>query len=732
MIRKNFARRTLHDMRVASELARARPAYAAGFRAAIATVVPMLVGGWLTPGAGAWLSLAGLNGAIIDRGGPYRMRAAIMSMLAIASAVAALVGTLASGHFALSIVVAFVIALLCGLARAWTDVGPGFGVTVLVTFAIALAVPSPTVGGAFLRALYIIVGGLWAMLLAIVLWPIRPYRPVRLRVAECFRFIADYIDDAAAALARGERHDPWRFKSQRVAVRTAIENARTALALSRRSRSGESSRGERLLVLHEVADQLVAHLVALLEVSETLATPNAIPQLRALAETLNAAGRDFRALADAIESEHDVPRIVVSWSGDDVRRAANDTGGACDPQLVEILDRMSEYTATGTAITASLNSGAPVAQHEESIDVAELPARPVLFSIAAILHADSMVLHHALRVAFVTAAAVAIAGLLHLRHGYWVTLTAVVILQPYVSATRQKALQRVIGTILGGIAAALFVMVFHSMTAILVLIALFTMLCVTLLPLNYGAYAVFGTPAFVLIAEASEGDWHLAGLRIANTLIGSMLALIGAAVLWPGDEWKRFPDTLGAALRANDDYLRSALALLESNAPSDIGVLRAPRRRIAQAAASAEDALQRLISEHRGSPQVLEPVMALVVYVRRLAAATAALALAGYVHDEPPRDALAPFGRAAHDILNDLIGAIEEGRAPAPYPVVGAVPLPDAERAPVLHRRLVRIARQIKLVHDAATRWLVAGAETRVLARTGEFPAREASSATEK
>ena len=42
------------------------------------------------------------------------------------------------------------------------------------------------------------------------------------------------------------------------------------------------------------------------------------------------------------------------------------------------------------------------------------------------------------------------------------------------------------------------------------------MLCVALLPLNYGAYAVFGTPAFVLLAESSVGDWHLAGLRIVT------------------------------------------------------------------------------------------------------------------------------------------------------------------------------------------------------------------------
>src|SRR3954466_1105039 len=182
MIGSGFVRGWRHDARAASGVALVRPAYAGGIRAALATVAPivftMLVP--LPAGAGTWMSLAGLNGALIDRGGPYRTRAALMSVLAVASAVAVLIGSVIGGHAVLAVIATFVVALLCGLARGWTDVGPGFGVTILVTFAIAIAVPSATVSGALVRAAFILAGGAWAMLLAIVLWPLRPYRPVRL------------------------------------------------------------------------------------------------------------------------------------------------------------------------------------------------------------------------------------------------------------------------------------------------------------------------------------------------------------------------------------------------------------------------------------------------------------------------------------------------------------------------------------------------------------------------
>jgi uncharacterized membrane protein YccC len=722
MIRKNFARRTLHDVRTASELAKARPAYAAGFRAAIATVTPAFVQQFFAPGAASWMSLAGLNGSLMDRGGPYRTRAAVMTALAAASAVTVFLGTVLSGHFVPSVVATLVIALLCGLARAWTDVGPGFGVTILVTFVIALAVPAPTITDAALRAGYIVIGGLWAMLLSIVLWPIRPYRPVRLRVAECYRALARYIRDVASEATPEAAHDPWTFKSHVVAVRTAIENARASLAISRRGRSGESARGERLLILHEIADQLFAHLIALFEVAETL-PPTEVAVHRALVATLQPVELDLLALADAIESEMDVPRIVVRWNGRAVGAVANAIERPFDAQLAEILDRMSEYAASASAIAATLNSGAPIAQHDEAIEVEDPPAQPVLFSLRAILHADSVVLHHALRVAIVTTAAVFVAGILHLNHGYWVTLTVIVILQPFGAGTRQKAMQRVFGTILGGIVAAGLSALFHSAIAVYVLIAIFTALCVALLPLNYGAYAVFGTPAFVLLAEASAGDWHLAGIRVVNTLIGGALALLGAALLWPGDEWNRLPEYAAAAIRADDEYLQKALAMLGDGGTPDIGVLRDARREIAQAAANAEDSFQRLISEHRGPPDRLEPIMALLVCARRMSASTAALALSGYVSTNIGTDMLEPFAKAAHAILSDLADAIVESRAPAPFPPVGTIPMPDAAVAPVLHRRLVRIARQIKLLHDAGARWMTPGGVSRVTARTGEYPA---------
>jgi uncharacterized membrane protein YccC len=237
------------------------------------------------------------------------------------------------------------------------------------------------------------------------------------------------------------------------------------------------------------------------------------------------------------------------------------------------------------------------------------------------------------------------------------------------------------------------------------------MLCVALLPLNYGAYAVFGTPAFVLLAEASAGDWHLAGLRIVNTLIGGGLALAGAQFLWPGEELNRLPELLAAAIRADADMLRQAVALVANGGGGD-GSLREARRAVGHAAFNAEDSFQRVMSEHRGAPDEMEPVMATLVYVRRIGASAAALAVAARSGQKLTPEHVHTFGAAANDILVDLADAALNDRPPKPFPRMGSVPMPAADEAPEVRARIVRLARQLKLMHDAVARWKTGAAAT--------------------
>lgn len=75
-----------------------RPAYAAGIRAAIATIGPMVVGDAVGhPTAGMWMGLAGFNVSLGDKGGSRRTRGAMSGSL-IFGALGAAAGAVAGRH----------------------------------------------------------------------------------------------------------------------------------------------------------------------------------------------------------------------------------------------------------------------------------------------------------------------------------------------------------------------------------------------------------------------------------------------------------------------------------------------------------------------------------------------------------------------------------------------------------------------------------------------------------
>ncbi|HEU4587808.1 MAG TPA: FUSC family protein [Gemmatimonadales bacterium] len=718
-------RRALDNVRAATVLEPVRPAWGAGLRVAIATVVPLAVAQLAGLDGGTWLSLAGFTGALADKGGPTRHRATAIGALAIAGACGVALGTLAGTRLAVMVPLTFAVALACGLARVWGDAGTSVGGSVLNMYVIALAFAAPSVEAALGRAGLVLIGGLWAMLVALVLWPLRPYRQLRLAVAELYRALAAYTD-AVAAHAAGLRTgaSPGRAPMGSATdgvdlpsgapVRLALEAARRVLAAARRGRAAQSERGERFVVLREVADQLFGHTVALAE------TIDAVPPERrdragqaAAAAALTEFAATARRLADAVEEERGRPTVEIAWSGAPLQRAApaDPATQAAYAHAAILVDRLAQYASIAAATVGALNEGGPAPAPAGHLEAAEPePSLSPLAQLRAVLAPDSLVLRHSLRLALVTTAAVWLTSALALRRGYWVTITAVIILQPYVGLTSRKALQRVLGTIVGGVLAAILGAVFRDPVAILPVVFVFAAVAVALLPLNYAAFSVFLTPTFVLLAEASAGDWHLAEVRILNTVLGGALALLGARLLWPSPESGRVANYFAAATRANREYLRRVAERFGDRSGASGEWLRAARRDAGLAVINAEESFQRLLAETRGPVESLAPLITFLTYSRRLTASIAALALARFAPDAPPPEAIAPFAEHAAAVLDDIARALVERRPPAPLPPLHESSAVGAAQSPLVHARLERLARQLRILRDSAARGLLQAA----------------------
>ena len=462
-------------------------------------------------------------------------------------------------------------------------------------------------------------------------------------------------------------------------------------------------------MLAESADQLFGHCVAL---GETLAAlrgdERADPVHDACITQLHAIASTARSLATGVLDEDDNAAIIMSWGGAEVRERLVSYGSASFvPQYAhaaDILDRAAQFANTASVTVRALNGDADAAAKATTGRVVDEPEEEhaLWTAFRSVLSPDSLLVRFALRVAVVTTIAVALTESLEIKRGYWVTITVIVILQPYTGVTLTRAVQRVLGTVLGGLLAAGLGAYFHDPRAILVIATVFVAFCVALLPVNYAAFSVFLTPTFVLLAEASAGDWHLAGTRVTNTLLGGALALGGARFLWPSPERTRFPSYAAAALRANGAYLNAVIARYDDRGEAAGEMMRALRRATGLATVNAEESLQRALTEVHGDERALAPALTFVAYTRRFTAAVAALAISRHAATQPMTVALEPFRLRAIEALEDLSHALEEGRAPSALQALGTPPATVV--SPVVGARVDRLSRQVTTLHDAVAR----------------------------
>ncbi|HKP55080.1 MAG TPA: FUSC family membrane protein, partial [Polyangiales bacterium] len=210
--------------REALRVAPGRPNVAAGLRAGLATVVPLLLTPFLPGSELAFASLAGFSAVLVDKGGAYRTRALSMLALALGGATATLLGMLASVHPLLAVGSVVLVVGLAGFLRLFGAEATSVGTTIAMALVVSLTRPAPTVMAAFACAGFFVAGAAWAALISLFLWPLRLYKPARRAVAAELRELSSV---ARSLIEAGQE------ASAQVARREQLGRARGAIELAR-------------------------------------------------------------------------------------------------------------------------------------------------------------------------------------------------------------------------------------------------------------------------------------------------------------------------------------------------------------------------------------------------------------------------------------------------------------------------------------------------------------------
>lgn len=612
----------------------AMPDVLTGIRAAIATVVPFGVAAQSGRHELVSMAIGGWLGTLADPGGSRGRRAAsLVGFTLLASGSVWLVARASAISAGLTVAIVAVIAFLTSLLRALGAGEARLGMKISITAAISAGALS---GDPWNDSIYFAAGALVALVLSSIVWPVWTHLPVRHGLAKVFLEMSSY----AAAIATCMREeipqgdDRW-VTETRVHVRRvrgAIEETR-AIALAIRGRNfGESRAGSGFRMLLGMAESQFLLLVTVAE------------QLQAsLPETRSALARDRLQALSVIYT--DLQRSLIATTPRTQADWPETPAGSSPDDVVEHLTSLLQADARAASSLAArpdglasypAEAGAPSAGAREAL-------RDALRALRDAVAWRSPFTTHGLRVALAVAVAVITARALSPTHASWLTVTTLVVLQPYAGATIQRAAERVVGTILGSVAAAGLARLVQGPAMLALIMFPLSVAAFITRPRSYRLFTFFLTPIFVLLSVRHPGDWWTAAARVGDAIIGGAIALVAAVLIFPSRERPRLRDALDAMLAGVREYVQTVLESLDrARAVPEAKIIEA-RRTASMSISEAETSLERLVAEPLRNIKDAQNAMQLITHARRLSVAVTAV------------DTLA--NHAAHGLPIDLPGS---------------------------------------------------------------------------
>ncbi|HWE88236.1 MAG TPA: FUSC family protein [Pseudonocardiaceae bacterium] len=388
--------------------------------------------------------------------------------------------------------------------------------------------------------------------LAVLLFsPKSPAARLREAAARSARALADQLD----AALRGEGAEPHRDRStaakhQLIAVFTATPYRPTGLG---------------------VAEQALDNLVGLLEwctavICDGLREYHDLSRIDEIERQLFAdTSAALRAVATLLAEDTPTSEVApeldrlergLAASVEHLRQSRGDSDGYRDAVHLSFHARtvaVAARSATVDALVVARRADPGGHRHAGLAGAASVVSRHT--SLRSVWFLNSA------RGALALAAAIAVADVTGVQHGFWVVLGTLSVLRTNAASTGATAMRALLGTVAGFIIGALLLLAIGTGAA-----ALWTALPVAVLVASYApgvlpfaaGQAAFTVVVSVLFNLLVPAGWQIGVLRIEDVAIGCAVSLVVGVLFWPRGAGSLVADDLADAFRAGGAYLLHA------------------------------------------------------------------------------------------------------------------------------------------------------------------------------
>ncbi|MEO8763208.1 MAG: FUSC family membrane protein [Ginsengibacter sp.] len=473
-----------------------------------------------------------------------------------------------------------------------------------------------------MQSALILSGGIWYMLIALLLYRFTPYRPAQRSLGDCIHETAKFLRIKAALYDSETNLDEAYRKlvAQQIIVNEKQDAARELL-FKNRELVKEASRAGKLLLLTftdlvDLYEQIMATWYDYRSLRERFSSTGILDEVSAIIKDI---ADDLDNIGQAIQSNTSYKkRIDLLPRLEKIKIKIDDLSGSNTSNLVlkKILVNLRNLGDKVNDILNYFNDVPLNRKLRSSIDYARFVTHQKITGTELIQNftLKSSVFRHSLRMMFTCGVGYIIGKILSYGHySYWILLTIIIILKPGFSLTKQRNFERFTGTIAGGVIGLLILAFIHDRSILFVLIVFFMIGTYTFQRVNYIVMVIFMTPYILILFQfLGLGFVNVAEERLLDTGIGSLLAFLASYLLFPHWESNQLVNYMSNVLRANINYLFELANYLCGKELSDLEY-KLVRKEVFLSTANLSAAFIRMLSEPKSKQRNRQDIYEFVV-----------------------------------------------------------------------------------------------------------------------
>ncbi|UFH57300.1 FUSC family membrane protein [Spirosoma sp. KNUC1025] len=555
--------------------------------------------------AGLAMSLGALNVSISDAPGPVaHRRNGMAASVLLCGLVTLITGFARMNPYVLGLEITL-FGFFFSMFGVYGNRATTVGTAALLIMILMLDRPLDATGVLHETAL-VIAGGSWYMAISLLASQLQPYRLAQQALGQCIHEMAKLMAIKADfyRVSTDLDDDYRRLIAQQVVVSEKQDAVREVLFKSRRIVNESTSTG-RLLVLTftdvvDLYEQITAMYYDYSSIRERFGRTGVLNTVAKLIRRLSV---ELDHIGLAIQSPVRFHRPVdINPTLAELKQtidALSDQEGST-LVLKKVLVSLRAVSQRVTTLQNNLSKPDRSPVRTDDIEYGRFISHQIIDveSFKDNLTLNSSAFRHAARVSIAMLVGYVVTMLLSYgHHSYWVLLTITVIMKPAFSLTKQRNIERIIGTLAGGLIGVLILTFVPNKTAQFGFMVFFMLGTYSAQRTYYMVMVICVTP-FVLILFSFLGVSYLGVVeeRFFDTLLGGVIAFIASYLLFPQWESDQLIKPMQAVLQANVRYLQLLLDSLSGRA-IDIEEYKLARKDVYVTSANMGAVFDRMMSE---------------------------------------------------------------------------------------------------------------------------------------